>query len=938
MTDFTPRSKPAASCDRAIDDRSRALRFDNLPTGSKQFSLKLVDYYYDEYHIPLGDLDTQPMQDEPPAEISNVYIPVDLKRYTFPEATGAPQLPDDVEALLHDRRHRQFTDQLRPGWIYIFRHGYLWRELRVVEPGKFEEINLTEYKGQDDRPATTETIYHPILPYKLNGKVQLLEIAYSEIQWTWAYINYFGGMDPDDPRLTEGSKPGPEFHHQLPAGTPKPPARARRMQNITPHLAKADSLQFEAAEIEPLPEKPDSFDWFKLHNQDYLFTVYVLDPIGVARSLANDVATMQYDMLACKALARKDPKYTMAQLVHQLTIQEPKYKKYIDDNEVLGILRWDDYIKILKRFDLATQALGDYLGAGPYANANAGMTVATAMADYWVTAGTDYLQGLRTLAELLANLQLMSGATRLEKIFQENSPLIKNALNPDQSQIQTLVQDHLEAAAVLIQNIAGAAVMHKSVSKYVFEYSQTLISKFTHGKYTLEKTQVNLTKVLAAEENAPKALNLLKQSYHYDASTDAKITQWMTVKAGVTTEDVEVPLGRSIKWLQANEPLVRSGAIGFMMALQAVNLGEQIVGVSSQDQSYTEMAATVSKLLGLNFELIKEIRSIKIEKLNLPEESEKLLLSKTIGKVTILAHGLSFLGDAISVCLDFNQAWKNFKKGNKSLGTLSLINAFGDSILTSTGLITGASVLMKLTIGEWLGNIRMITAITEWGQESIEMGLLGIELSFLSILTMIGFAILIIAAILIYLFTNTPLEKWLIYGPFGKDKSRRYLGPENDGEKEWASWRDPVIAQQALFNLLYGFAISHFSQMKQIGINMFMPTNITIYIYCPLFIPGKSVLYFQLEGKHAGHHGYEPQDVSDPKSHVRFHAASQKPTTLTIDYAVKYFTYRFTALLDLYGDGRIIIPTVFQQGHASDQPKEISFMPSAEAPISAHPF
>lgn len=920
MAEFTPRSKPAASCDRKINERSREVRFDNLPAGPRQFFLKLVDYHYDEYCIPLGKLDTQPAQESAPEQYANVYMPVDLRRYTYPEATGAPQLPDDVEALLHDRRHRQFTDQLRPGWIYIFRNGYLWRELQVVQGNAFEEVNLSEYKGKDQRQATTEKIYHPILPYKLNGKVQQLEIAYSEIQWPWAYINHYGGMEPGDPRISEGSKPGLEFHSQLPEGVPKPPPRALRMQNITALLVKADSVEYEAPETGPLPEKPENFDWFKLHNHDYLFTIYVLDPIGVARSLANDVATMQYDMLACKAIARKDPKYTMAQLVHQLTTQEPKYKKYIDEKEVLDILRWDDYIKILKRFDLATQALGDYFLTGPFANASAGMTVATAMADYWVTDGNAYLQGLQTLAELLANLQLMSGAPRLEKLFADNNPLIKNALNPSQTQIQTIIQDHLEAAAVLIQNIAGAAVMHKSVRKYVFEYSRTLVARFTHGEYTLEKTKVNLSKVLQAEEKVPKSLELLKQSYYYEASTEAKVVQWMTVKARVQTEEVEVPLGKSIKWLKANEPLVRMGAIGLMMAIQAINLGEVIFTTKKQGVDNTAAIGDMAKLVSLNLELYKEIKKDKTYKQYASKVVADEVIKESLGKIIWLTHGFAFVGNAISVCLDFNHAWHAFKQGNDSLATLSAVSGLGDTLLTCTSLIGGASELLKYNIAPWLRNIRTVTAITEWSQETIEVGVLELELTYLSILTMIGFAIIIIAAILIYIFTKSPLEKWLIHGPFGKDHLLRYLGPEEGGTRQWAALQDPLVAQQTLFNLLYKFSLEVFFHYEYD-----IASIMTINVRCPLFIKDKSKLYFQLRGKKLTQPHWVPQLLSSPQSHVKLHHASGKPITLSIDYDVKYSQYTFEALLDLYGDGRLIIPAVFNDGKQWDQPQMFEF-------------
>lgn len=136
--------------------------------------------------------------------------------YLVPLGQGLPVVRDDTNtdaltALGHIKPVR-FADpegqHLAPlrdnGRLYIFVGGYLWRELVVSDDGNtFRDINLAKYQGCDQRPPDDgmETEIGAItVPHRLNGGPVLLQIAFSEIPWSWALIEILGGLADEDPR------------------------------------------------------------------------------------------------------------------------------------------------------------------------------------------------------------------------------------------------------------------------------------------------------------------------------------------------------------------------------------------------------------------------------------------------------------------------------------------------------------------------------------------------------------------------------------------------------------------------------------------------------------------------------------------------------------------------------------------------------------------
>uniref|UniRef100_UPI0025BA2B8A toxin VasX n=2 Tax=unclassified Aquisalimonas TaxID=2644645 RepID=UPI0025BA2B8A len=91
---------------------------------------------------------------------------------------------------------------LRDGWMYVFINGHLWREIQVSNEGEvFRDVNLARHQGRDDRPAACEALFHHVsLPYRMNAAEPVVEVAYADVQWSWATIERMGGFDPDDRR------------------------------------------------------------------------------------------------------------------------------------------------------------------------------------------------------------------------------------------------------------------------------------------------------------------------------------------------------------------------------------------------------------------------------------------------------------------------------------------------------------------------------------------------------------------------------------------------------------------------------------------------------------------------------------------------------------------------------------------------------------------
>jgi hypothetical protein len=88
---------------------------------------------------------------------------------------------------------------LRPGRLYVFRQGKLWRELESDGQGQLFEVDVAHWRktaqsgGDADERKPVGAKQHLILvPMLLQGRFvgDQLAMAYSELPWTWEYIEW----------------------------------------------------------------------------------------------------------------------------------------------------------------------------------------------------------------------------------------------------------------------------------------------------------------------------------------------------------------------------------------------------------------------------------------------------------------------------------------------------------------------------------------------------------------------------------------------------------------------------------------------------------------------------------------------------------------------------------------------------------------------------
>ncbi len=267
--------------------RYRELVIQNLNPGTQRLSLVLMDTRFadasadekDYLLIPLGAGIPTVAGDSPrpqsPEAFANYVIPIIPKRY-------ATARPDQAQA-----------QELRPGWLYIYRNGYLWRELEVLNQGHLRDVNLKAFQGQDLRPATGQADSRVIVPYQIAGEPQQIEIAYSEVQWSWARVNAMGGMNPDpkqEPRLLPGTA--------MPEDQDKDPARYRRerMQDITDGLDRWMKGE-DTESIQSVEKVTAAIYSLNLHKSSKLPVVFLHDPLGIAANYVDAFFTVERELV-----------------------------------------------------------------------------------------------------------------------------------------------------------------------------------------------------------------------------------------------------------------------------------------------------------------------------------------------------------------------------------------------------------------------------------------------------------------------------------------------------------------------------------------------------------------------------------------------------------------------------------------------------------------
>lgn len=90
---------------------------------------------------------------------------------------------------------------LRPGYLYVFRGQTLWREFEIGPQSLLSEVDLVTARNDKTAPRLPvgEPVTDFLVPVFLSNRFELTDcrIAYSEIQWSWSYIEQLEGSPAD---------------------------------------------------------------------------------------------------------------------------------------------------------------------------------------------------------------------------------------------------------------------------------------------------------------------------------------------------------------------------------------------------------------------------------------------------------------------------------------------------------------------------------------------------------------------------------------------------------------------------------------------------------------------------------------------------------------------------------------------------------------------
>ena len=283
--------------------------------------------YFDEgespgfYRIPLGIVNSVEQGDDSSPDVGITHIKP--TRFANPEGTQLAPLRDG-------------------GRLYVFINGWLWREIAVIQGGSiFRDINLAKYQGQNQRPLDDlDTEVGAItLPYKMNGQPCLVQIAYSEVPWSWALIERLGGLADDDPRYLPDLPVHDDYRwHRDNVDHVQRMQRATQLNLLSfnddlgpeqlreTHLLVAGTVEQHYNQPEPGCPSPIP-DLDALDIEERLIVAALPDPLGIALDLVADIQ-LDLDELKQHLTAIEDDEHSEnAVYAYQLFFNEELHRE-----------------------------------------------------------------------------------------------------------------------------------------------------------------------------------------------------------------------------------------------------------------------------------------------------------------------------------------------------------------------------------------------------------------------------------------------------------------------------------------------------------------------------------------------------------------------------------------------------------------------------------
>lgn len=313
-------------------ERHRELILENFTPGRKRLSLMLTDDHHGHYKIPLGYDDTTAFNED----MSNPalkLVPVTFLRNIPDEGLGP----------------------LREGWVYIYVNGYLWREARYdTDCHMLIDVNLSYEKGLDRRRATVQKDSTLVLPWNLNGSESIVEIAFSEEQWSWERIDQLGGVDPEDPRQWLGERVESAYSTDYTAN-----ARAARLMPVDLSAAESNFEDMPEDSNIRLVTNEELAPRRRHYNTKFdkgIASVILSDVIGDARYLANTQSDM-IDLLdaTVTTMLQADHQYPSGWTIDRIAEDRMEHIQTVADGRLAALFNTQFFAPIdqqLKQPDL----------------------------------------------------------------------------------------------------------------------------------------------------------------------------------------------------------------------------------------------------------------------------------------------------------------------------------------------------------------------------------------------------------------------------------------------------------------------------------------------------------------------------------------------------------------------------------------------------------
>lgn len=896
------RDIPVGSTARAGGHR-RELIIEDLPEGSYDLVLRFADERHDFCRIPLGrQLQTCP-KDKESAGWDTILVPVIPRCYLGEQ-------PDRLETT-----YPRSDMETRTGWLYIYLDGRLWRELQVLPEGGVKDVNLAYDKGRNQRTATASGDYVILLPYQINGKKPLIEMCYSEVQWDWARIDAMGGMAEDDPRQRHGKA--------VPVGGNADAARLRgqRMQRIDlseyPKFSRTDGPVGGADEFPMALRKRKHL---RAWHDSGLPVVYLHDPIGVAKSLASELyaCKLRYLNGRDQAAEAAGSKYAMAEMIFQMGLDSPKAAELVAMDELRDLLKWDRQIAHLHALEEAAVALGKFITQAPQEGIP---DVHVAMKDYAEHATLEnLLQGQLLSSELVGHLIYGEGRQFLAKSLNQPDHFLVGALNPSRRTIESLGKN-TNKVAEFFENLAAASQVDSELRKQVFAFLTKIVEQVSDGEFSLAEGQFDLAPVLMGSAAATAKGGYLNSSFTALLRGRLDVTQWVVITKGAS-DRMEMTFGRSVEWLQTNHPLIKLNAIRLFGALEVMNLGNALREFSKAQsgKEFVKSIGSFFNLTSLSFTYLKDVKNIGAgwDIKALPQwQRDALKLKRT--QIAGGAHGAGFIGNVIIVALAWNDAWAEYKKGNTGGAVAATVAALGSTILAASTTLGGVVEMNTLGAKGFQG--ARTTQVAKFGGTKVPLAR-SLQASRVGVGSLVGIVVMVVGGLLTYYFARTPLEEFLARGPFGKEKNNRCKG-----SKTFETWQDDAIAEATLFNILFSPKLE--PKLQRTG---FIQARIEFKVHLPLLLKGKTRVDYSLYAMTGLGKSAEKRQI--PSSHEGTLTSNQDGSyTLTIIYepeAIQGFdSFEARALVDLYGDGRQVLPAKIDNGAISGHDPVVVQFPEA---------